>query len=126
MATTQRIKQKKMMDRGVITQNKNVLKTKSFIDLEFENNSVSSEESLEDSNTSKNELPFKKRFGAPIMNKHSEPLMKIKQNHLYAREEEEKHFGKSESKKADILPGVIRHTSCPKSTLAFYYHYSMN
>ena len=43
----------------------------------------------------------------------------------YARGEGHTKLLKPEAKKARILPGVIRHTSCPDNTLAYYYNYAI-
>ena len=106
-------------------------------DLKFEDqlstdDSILGDASLEERNIeeplkSKIMLPLKKRFGENLANsnlnltkapcEYSNPWIKIKQ--------EDKKMVKPEPKKAKILPGVIRHTSCPDNTLAYYYNYNI-
>ena len=38
---------------------------------------------------------------------------------------EDRKMVKPEPKQAKIIPGVIRHTSCPDNTLAYYYNYNL-
>ena len=64
-------------------------------------------------------LPLKQRFGATFENggfigkKEAEPL----KNNIIPNQEEN-------WKTVHILPGVIRHTSSPDSSLAYYYKYN--
>jgi hypothetical protein len=64
-------------------------------------------------------LPLKKRFGATFEN-----------GGLNVKKEAETHQSSIIPKQEEplqtvhILPGVIRHTSCPDSSLAFYYKYN--
>ena len=95
-------------------------------------NSSSSDNSLEESNIElphkrKILLPLKKRSGQNLGSsnldltkapcEYSNPWIKIHQA--------DKKVLKPEAKKAKICPGVIRHTSCPDSALAYYYNYSI-
>ena len=80
------------------------------------------ERNIEEPLKSKIKLPLKKRFGENLASsnlnltkdecEHSNPWIKLKQ--------EDKKMVKPEPKKAKILPGVIRHTSCPDKSLAYY------
>ena len=83
------------------------------------------------SRTKQNNLPLKKRFGATLEDNsanytkepetYSKTWTQKKQN--MKRSEKEHNAKKPEERKARILPGVIRHTSCPDSYLAYYYKY---
>ena len=74
-------------------------------------------------------LPLKKRFGATFENlyfnfgkepeKHNNPWIQNRTEKI------ENILQKTESRNANILPGVIRHTSCPNRSLAYYYDYSV-
>jgi hypothetical protein len=83
------------------------------------------------SRTNQNNLPLKKRFGKTSKETcgdftkepetYSKTLALKKQN--IKRSEKEHNVQKPKERKARILPGVIRHTSCPDSYLAYYYKY---
>ena len=76
-------------------------------------------------------LPLKKRFGTTLENPYfssmKEPKRNLieKQQTINRTEETEHKLGKPEARKVKILPGVIRHTSCPDISLAYYYNYSV-
>ena len=82
-----------------------------------------------------NKLPPKKRFGTALENlsftisKEAEtqnnPWIQ-KQQKITNRAKMENNLEKPEARKVKILPGVIRHTSCPDRYLAYYYNYSIN
>ena len=80
-----------------------------------------------------NKLPLKKRFGGKLENFHftnaieeyTNPWVQMQHKYLNNSNEDFNILKKPEPKKAKILPGVIRHTSCPDNTLAYYYNYSM-
>ena len=73
-----------------------------------------------------NNLPLKKRFCINLTEKY---LKIIKEEEISLRcLEQKKQNTKSseemnhiEKRKVDIIPGVIRHTSCPNIHLAFYF-----
>ena len=79
------------------------------------------------------QLPPKKRFGAKLENScftiSAEPET---HNNLRIQKQQkitnkmELDLQKPEAKQAKIIPGVIRHTSCPDTYLAYYYNYSVN
>ena len=68
------------------------------------------------SHTNQNNLPPKKRFENQNFNPSDGGEVSSQQ--IINQESKPE-----ESKTILILPGVIRHTSCPDSSLAFYYHY---
>ena len=75
-------------------------------------------------------LPMKKRhFGIGNLTDSQEeyrnPWVGQQQKCLKTEETEDNNLLKPEPKKAKILPGVIRHTSRPHSSLAYYYNYSL-
>ena len=80
-------------------------------------------------------LPLKKRFGTTFENPHFNSMKEkeTRNNHLIEKqqtnirtEEMEQNVEKPEARRVKILPGVIRHTSCPDRYLAYYYNYSVN
>ena len=81
------------------------------------------------------QLPLKKRFGAKLENScftisaepetHNNPWIQ-KQQKITNKTKLENNLEKPEAIKVRILPGVIRHTSCPDRYLAYYYNYSNN
>ena len=102
----------------------------------YSNNSFSSqidEYTWEFSNN--NKLPLKKRNGStfenPCFNFMKQPDTQNnpwiqKQQTMNSAAGTDGHLQKPEAKKARILPGVIRHTSCPDRSLAYYYNYSIH
>jgi hypothetical protein len=82
-----------------------------------------------------NMLPLKKRFGIYLGDSslnlatrpydQDNPWIEMQKDNNKDITEEDKKLLKPEPKKAKILPGVIRHTSCPNNTLAYYYNYSV-
>ena len=70
-------------------------------------------------------LPLKKRSWKGV---HGVSEENIKQNNFHSMHSDiffhnkERKF--SSSNNVNVLPGVIRHTSCPDNTLAYYYNYS--
>ena len=84
----------------------------------------------EDPLTSQSKLPPKKRFGTTAENVEQQPKQPEMLNQRHKKisnpPEVEQNLQRTEPRKAKILPGVIRHTSCPDRSLAFYYNYSMN
>merc|ERR1719154_642186 len=98
------------------------------------NESLSSENSVNESSqsskwTSKSNLPLKKRYGGLFEdsninnNKKGDnfrnPWIQMQQTIASKNSETKQSVLKPEAKKASILPGVIRHTSCPDNTLAY-------
>ena len=85
---------------------------------------------------SNNKLPLKKRCGSTFDNANfnfmkqpdteNNPWIQKRQNMNNSTAEKEGHLQKPEARLARILPGVIRHTSCPDRSLAYYYNYSVN
>ena len=68
----------------------------------------------------KNNLPLKKRFSAVLSEKA------ILNNNLQRlKKKEDLPLNSEEPKNKDviIIPGVIRHTSCPDTYLAYYFNY---
>ena len=59
------------------------------------------------------------------MHEHTNLWIEKQKDYIKATTEGDKKLLKPEPKKAKILPGVIRHTSCPNNTLAYYYNYSV-
>ena len=101
-----------------------------FEDQFSSDDSVSSDNSFEDKNfgdahKNQNMLPLTKRFGITIgdsnlnlrtrPNEHNNPWIQMQQDNNKDTAEEDKKLLKPEPKKAKILPGVIRHTSCPNN-----------
>ena len=130
------------IDRSVIVSNYNLKKEEKITFLKFEDpfSSDDSDNSLEektfgDSHKNQNMLPLKKRFGISLdysnlnlrttPNEHTNPWIQMQQDYIKATTDEDKKLLKPEPKKTKILPGVIRHTSCPNNTLAYYYNYSV-
>ena len=84
---------------------------------------------------SNNKLPLKKRNGSTFNNPcfnfmkppdtQNNPWIQ-KQQTMNSSAGMDGHLQKPEAKKARILPGVIRHTSCPDRSLAYYYNYSVH
>ena len=79
-------------------------------------------------------LPLKKRFGFSLddskpnittLSENSNPWIEKQKDYMKTGTEGDKKLLKPEPKKAKILPGVIRHTSCPNNTLAYYYNYNV-
>ena len=66
-----------------------------------------------------NYLPLKKRICAAYYEKHCS----IKEKNGNEEDEEIIEIGKNPKKGIKIQPGVIRHTSCPDTNLAFYLKY---
>ena len=66
----------------------------------------------------KNNLPLKKRFCGTFVEELGNKKKYEDTNNKSRVEKEPK-----EERNAKILPGVIRHTSCPDSYLAFYFKY---
>ena len=104
------------------------------------NDSLSSENSLKENNSdyncdNKSNLPLKKRFGGKVENssfdsikktkEYVNPWIEMQQRILCNTKECDQDLRKPEPRKATILPGVIRHTSCPDTYLAYYYNYSI-
>ena len=61
-----------------------------------------------------NSLPLKKRFRAVL----TYSLHKVKKN-----EDINVKIDKNKKREVNIVPGVIRHTSCPDDSLAYYLDY---
>ena len=111
----------------------------SNLNMKTEENEISSDESIISGNSldeqrfgnpscNENKLPLKKRFGGKLpcfkCNWRLQTfLVKMQQKCLNTSKEENNILKKPEPKKATILPGVIRQTSCPDNTLAYYYYY---
>ena len=77
-----------------------------------------------------NNLPLKKRFCITLTKKCMEitkeekrPLV-LKEKNTKSSEEMNQNLQHIENRKVDIIPGVIRHTSCPNIHLAFYFKYN--
>ena len=71
------------------------------------------------SHARQNHLPPKKRF-------ENKNVPSYKEGEASSQEiqNQESKSKTEESKTISILPGVIRHTSCPDSSLAYYYDYN--
>ena len=76
-----------------------------------------------------NNLTLKKRFCITLTKKCMKitkeekiPLVEKEQN-TKSSEEMNQNLKHIEKRKVDIIPGVIRHTSCPNIHLAFYFKY---
>ena len=79
-----------------------------------------------------NNLPLKKRFCITLTEKYLK-IIKEEEISLRCLEQKEQNTKSSEEmnqnlqhnvvRKVDIIPGVIRHTSCPNIHLAFYFKY---
>ena len=69
------------------------------------------------SHARQNNLPPKKRFE----NQHVPSYTEDEASSQQIQNQESKT---EESKAVSILPGVIRHTSCPNNSLAYYYNYN--
>ena len=69
------------------------------------------------SHTNQNNLPPKKRF--ENQNFNSSDGGEVSSQQILNQESKPE-----ESKTVLILPGVIRHTSCPDNTLAYHYNYN--
>ena len=118
-------------------QDKNKKCSKNYENQLFTDNLCSREDNLGLGHNRANQsrLPLKKRFGATFEHahfssmkeskKHNQPLIE-KQQTINRTEEMEQNFQKPEARQVKILPGVIRHTSCPDISLAYYYNYSVN
>ena len=131
--------------RGVGSLNFKLLKKEERLLLKLEDGipsdgAVSSENMIENRNfeaahNNQNMLPFKKRSGGSLDNsnpnltkapeENTNPWIKMQQKEMDARTEEAKKVVKPEPHKSKILPGVIRHTSCPNNALDYYYNYSV-
>ena len=119
---------------GVIVSNFSFLNEKKLsvekLSNQFSSNeSLSSEQSLKEHSpsskwSSQSSLPLKKRHGGMFEDSKVDPWIQKQQNIESKRSKTDTNILKSEDKKAAILPGVIRHTSCPENTLAYYYNYS--
>ena len=66
------------------------------------------------SHARQNNLPPKKRF-------ENQNVPSYKEGEASSLNKE---YKTEESKTVSILPGVIRHTACPDSSLAYYYDYN--
>ena len=130
------------IDKSVIISNHNYKKDEKITVFKFEDpfSSDDSDNSLEektfgDSHKNQNMLPLKKGFGISPDDsnlksrttpyEYNNPWIQMQQDNNKDTAEEDKKLCKPEPKKAKILPGVIRHTSCPNNTLAYYYNYSV-
>ena len=71
------------------------------------------------SHARQNNLPPKKRF-------ENKNVPSYKEGEASSQEiqNQESKSKTEDSKTVSILPGVIRHTSCPNSSLAYYYDYN--
>ena len=75
------------------------------------------------------QLPLKKRFGTSIENSCFpiyQEQERIKNPWIQKQQNMENNLQKPEARRVSISPGVIRHTSCPDRSLAYYYNYSSN
>ena len=130
------------IDKSLIISNHNFKKEEKITILKFEDlfSADDSDNNLEektfgDSHKNQNMLPLKKRVGISLdysnqnlrttPNENTNPWIQMQQDNNKATAEEDKKLLKPEPKKAKILAGVIRHTSCPNNTLAYYYNYSV-
>ena len=119
-------------NRGVINTNSTRSMKSEFVFCSgesFSSDSGSDEITSEESYKFQKQLPMKKRhFGIPDKNdsleEHQNHWAEKHQKFIKNPETEGNNLLKRDPKKAKILPGVIRHTSCPHSTLAYYYDYS--
>ena len=84
------------------------------------------------SRRSNNNLPLKKRCCITLTEKYPK-IIKEEEILLRSLEQKEQHTKRSEEmnqnlqhvekRKVDVIPGVIRQTSCPNIHLAFYFKY---
>ena len=65
----------------------------------------------------KNNLPLKKRFGT-VLSKTA--ILTYKMNRIKKKEDLNLNLVNPKNKEVLIVPGVIRHTSCPDNHLAYY------
>ena len=79
------------------------------------------ESNFYDFHQNQNKLPLKKRFGIIRENLTER---ETKEENRKAPEDPDK-LKTGETKQANIIPGVIRHGSCPNNTLAYYYNYAL-
>ena len=79
-----------------------------------------------------NNLPLKKRFCITLTEKYLKIIkeeeislrsLEQKEQNTKSSEEMSQNVQHIEKRKVDIIPGVIRHTSCPNIHLAFYFKY---
>ena len=130
------------LDKSNIISNHNCKKKKKITILKFEDpfcaddsdNSLE-EKTIDDSHKNQNMLPLKKRFGISLdysnlnlrttPHEHTKLRIQMQQDYIKSTTDKDKKLLKPKPKKAKILPGVIRHTSCPNNTLAYYYNYSV-
>ena len=77
-------------------------------------------------------LPLKKRFCITLTEKYLKIIkeeeislrcLEQKEQNTKSSEEMNQNLQHIENRKVDIIPGVIRHTSCPNIHLAFYFKY---
>ena len=77
-------------------------------------------------------LPLKKRFCITLTEKYLKIIkeeeislrcLEQKEQNTKSSEEMNQNLQHIEKRKVDIIPGVIRHTSCPNIHLAFYFKY---
>ena len=99
--------------------------------IHFENSPLSKSEGGNWAVANQSKIPPKKRFGATIENSMNNPetdknQWNEKQQMINKTAEMDHNFPREEARTVTILPGVIRHTSCPKMSLAYYYNYSFH
>ena len=89
------------------------------------NQDDSPQEKMLSNEFSKNNLPLKKRICESFEHFQENPS-NVVDTHKQENgiENASKHMENNANTRT-ILPGVIRHTSCPNSTLAYYYNYSI-
>jgi hypothetical protein len=71
------------------------------------------------SHARQNNLPHKKRF-------ENQNIPSYKEDKASSQQIQNQESKTEESKAVSILPGVIRHTSCPNNSLAYYYDYNVS